>query len=102
MSDIHRDPRQAAALRELRGRGEIQHCWSCGTQLLASARKPDPRAITVGHYIDLDLGLTTFPFDPSSYGPQCAPCNYSGGAHRTNAKRRGDNGRELTVSPDWT
>lgn len=101
MTGIHQDPRQAAALREVRGRGEIQRCWSCDKELRASARKPDPRAITVGHYVDVDLGLTD-PFDPSSYGPQCGPCNYAGGAHRTNAKRRGDNGRELTVSPDWT
>lgn len=100
MSAIHQDPRQAAALRELRARGEIQHCWSCGKELRASARKPHPHAITVGHYVDVDLGLTN-PFDPSSYGPQCAPCNSAGGARRTNAKRRGETGRELTISPDW-
>lgn len=101
MGAAHQDHRQALALRELRGRGEIQHCWSCSKELRASARKPDQRAITVGHYVDVDLGLTN-PFDPANYGPQCAPCNYAGGARRTNAKRRGLTGRELTTSPDWT
>lgn len=101
MSSVHQDPRQAAALRELRARAEVQECWSCHRELHASARKPSPFAITVGHYVDVDLGLTD-PFDPSSYGAQCAPCNYGGGARRTNAKRRGDTGLELTTSPDWT
>lgn len=55
----------------------------------------------MGHYVEVDLGLTD-PFDPANYGPQCATCNYRGGAHRTNAKRRGETGRELTTSPDWT
>jgi hypothetical protein len=101
MSTTHADPRQAQALRELRARGEHQTCWSCGRELLASARKPHPAAITVGHYVDVDLGLTD-PFHPANYGAQCGPCNYAGGARRTNAKRRGITGRELTVSPDWT
>lgn len=103
MSSVHHDPpRQALALAELRSRGEVQTCWSCGKELLASARKPNPQSITVGHYTDVDLGLTD-PFDPANYGPQCAPCNYrGGGAHRTNAKRRGETGLELTTSPDWT
>jgi hypothetical protein len=101
MSAIHQDPRQAGALVELRGRGRIQHCWSCDKELDAEARKPDPRAITVGHYVDVDLGLVD-PFAPTSYGPQCATCNAAGGARRTNAKRRGETGRELTTSPDWT
>ncbi|GAB6857329.1 hypothetical protein [Microbacterium xylanilyticum] len=101
MSSVHHDPRQALALAELRSRGEVQTCWSCGKELLASARKPNPQSITVGHYTDVDLGLTD-PFDPANYGPQCAPCNYRGGAHRTNAKRRGETGLELTTSPDWT
>lgn len=100
MASIHQDPRQARALRELRARGEVQRCWSCGKELRASARKPNPQAITVGHYVDVDLGLTD-PFAPSSYGPQCGPCNYAGGAHATNAKRRGEDRRELRVSPDW-
>lgn len=100
VSQIHHDPRQARALTELRARGEIQHCWECGKTLLASARKPHPQAITVGHYTDVDIGLTD-PFDPRNYGPQCAPCNYAGGARRTNAKRRGDTGTELTTSPNW-
>lgn len=101
MSDTHHDPRQAAALRNLRARGEHQTCWSCGTPLRASARKPDPHAITVGHYVDIDLQLTD-PFDPANYGPQCATCNYSGGARRTNQKRRGQTGLELATSPPWT
>lgn len=101
MSAIHHDPRQAAALRELRQRGEVQQCWSCGKELRASARKPATNAITVGHYVDLDLGLTN-PFEPANYGPQCRPCNSAGGARRTNTKRRGLTGRELTVSPDWS
>jgi len=101
MSAIHQDRRHRDALVELRARASEQACWSCGKKLLAAARKPDPRAITVGHYVDVDLGLTD-PFDPASYGPQCGPCNYAGGAHRTNAKRRGETGRELTTSPDWT
>lgn len=100
MGAAHHDPRHARGLAELRARGEVQHCWSCDKELRASARKPDPRAITLGHYVDVDLDLTD-PFDPRNYGPQCAPCNYAGGARRTNAKRRGDSGRELAVSPDW-
>lgn len=101
VSQVHQDPRHARCLKELRARSEVQACWSCGKELLASARKPHPQAITVGHYIDVDLGLTD-PYDPSNYGPQCAACNYAGGARRTNAKRRGDTGNELTVSPEWT
>lgn len=101
MSAVHQDPRHARALVEVRSRGEVQPCWSCGKELRASARKPDPLAITVGHYVEVDLGLTD-PFDPANYGPQCASCNYAGGARRTNAKRRGETGLELTISPDWT
>jgi len=100
VSAAHQDPRHAEALRNLRARGPIQHCWSCGRELHANARKPDPTAITLGHYVDIDLGLTD-PYDPNGHGPQCGPCNYAGGAHRTNAKRRGLTGLELTTSPDW-
>lgn len=100
VSEIHHDPRQAKALTELRARGEVQHCWSCHKELRASARKPHTQAITVGHYVDVDLGLTD-PYDPRNYGSQCATCNYAGGARRTNEKRRGETG-ELTTSPDWT
>ena len=53
--------------------------------------------MTLGHFIDVDAGGARY--DPRNYGPQCEPCNYAGGAHRTNAKRRGD--VELITSPDW-
>lgn len=102
VSDIHQSPRHRAAVRELRARGEVQRCWSCDTELRASARKPDPRTITLGHFVDVDLGLVPNPYDPAAYGPQCGACNYGGGARRTNAKRRGESGREVRSSPDWT
>jgi nitrate reductase cytochrome c-type subunit len=101
VSEVHRNYRHALALRELRSRAHVQRCWSCGRELLAAARKPDPAAITVGHYVDVDLNLTD-PYDPRNYGPQCAPCNHAGGAHRTNQKRAGVTGAELTISPPWS
>lgn len=102
MSEIHQSQQHRDGVKELRGRGEVQYCWSCDKELRASARMPDPRTITLGHYHDVDTGLVSHPYDPSAYGPQCSTCNSAGGARRTNAKRRGDNGREVRASPDWT
>lgn len=101
MADLHHSPEHAAALKLLRGRGAVQHCFSCGKELLADARKPNPKAITLGHYVDIDAGLVPDPYDPSAYGPQCATCNYGGGARRTNAKRRGHRIDEVIASPHW-
>lgn len=73
------------AIAELKARGEIQYCWSCGKQLHADAPRNHPMHITLGHYIALEDGGALW--DPDNYGPQCGPCNYGDGARRTNRKR---------------
>lgn len=102
MSDIHHTRQHRAAVKELKARGERQRCITCPTILLASAKKGHPLAITLGHLVDVDSGKVPNPYHPSMYGPQCAPCNYAGGARRTNAKRAGRRIDELRSSPDWT
>jgi hypothetical protein len=101
VAEAHQSARHKAALRLLRGRAAVQYCFTCGKELLADARMPDPRTITLGHYVDMDAHLVPDPYDPSAYGPQCGPCNSRGGAQRTNAKRRGDPIDEVIASPHW-
>ena len=100
MGSIHHTREYRACLVELKARGRYQQCWSCPRILDATARRGHPKHMTLGHYVDVDAGGA--PYDPRNYGAQCEPCNAAGGARRTNAKRRGDTGRELTTSPDWT
>src|SRR4051812_40125700 len=73
------------AIAELKSRGPIQNCWSCGRTLYADAPKGDPDAITLGHYIALEDDGPLW--DPDNYGPQCGHCNYSDGARRTNRNK---------------
>lgn len=100
MAATHHTRKHQAAVAAMKARARYQPCWSCGKTLDALAPKGHPQHMTLGHRIDVDAGGD--PYDPANHGPQCAPCNYSAGAHRTNAKRRGDTGLELTTSPDWT
>lgn len=89
------------AIAELKARGDIQHCWSCGKELWADAPHHHPRHITLGHYIALEDGGALW--DPENYGPQCGKCNYGDGARRTNAKRRARHRAAGTtyISPNW-
>ena len=105
MSAIHHTREYQACVRELKARGRFQRCITagsvpnCPTNLDATIKRGGRGHMTLGHHIDVDAGGA--PYDPRNYGPQCEPCNAAGGAHRTNAKRRGITGRELTTSPDW-
>lgn len=76
------------AVAELKGRGKVQDCWSCGKELYADATRGDPNMITLGHYTALEeliaTGDTEAAYDPRNYGPQCPKCNYGDGARRSN------------------
>lgn len=106
-SSLHRGREYNRCLRELKSRGRYQRCITAG----ATARCPGtvdalaPKGhrlhMTLGHIIDVDAA-PELAYDPRNYGAQCAPCNYAGGAHITNAKRRGEDRRELRTSPDWS
>ena len=73
------------AKAELKARGDA-YCWrGCGTYLLADAPYRHPQHMTLGHYTAREDGGPLY--DPHNYGPECAPCNSSDGARRTNNKR---------------
>lgn len=101
MGELHHTREYQACLRELKARGRYQQCITCPTILDAEAKRGHPQLMTLGHHIDVDAA-PELAYDPNNYGPQCEPCNAAGGAHRTNAKRRGQSDRDLAVSPDWT
>lgn len=75
-------------VRELKGRGPVQDCWSCGRKLYADAKQGDAAMITLGHYTALEdliaTGNEDDAYDPRNYGPQCPRCNYGDGARRSN------------------
>lgn len=104
MGAHHHTRQYQACLRELKARGRFQRCITAGSgpnchvNLDATVRRGQRGHMTLGHIIDVDVA-PELAYVPSNYGPQCEPCNYAGGAHRTNAKRRGD--VELITSPDW-
>lgn len=107
MGAIHHTRQYQACVTEMKARGRYQMCITAGSTancpglLDATVRKGHRQHMTLGHHIDVDVA-PELAYVPSNYGPQCGPCNYAGGAHRTNAKRRGESGRELRTSPDWT
>ena len=101
MGDLHHTREYRACVTELKSRGRFQQCISCPQILDATQRRGHRQHMTLGHYIDVDAA-PELAYDPNNYGPQCEPCNAAGGARRTNAKRRGESDRDLTVSPDWT
>lgn len=100
MGDFRGTHRYQLAVRALKARARFQQCMTCPKTLDATLSKGHPLAITLGHIVAVEDGGD--PFDPSNHGPQCGKCNYGDGARRTNAKRRGEHRRGLTVSPDWT
>lgn len=101
MGALHHTREYQACLRELKARGRFQQCITCPTILDAEVKRGHPQLMTLGHHIDVDAA-PELAYDPNNYGPQCEPCNAAGGAHRTNAKRRGQSDHDLVVSPDWT
>lgn len=101
MGDLHHTREYQACVRELKSRGRFQQCITCSTICDATVKRGHPQLMTLGHYIDVDAA-PELAYDPNNYGPQCEPCNAAGGAHRTNAKRRGVHDNDLTISPDWT
>lgn len=107
MGVLHHTPEYRACLRELKARGRYQECITRGSTrncpgvVDAEAKRGHRQHMTLGHHIDVDVA-PELAYDANNYGPQCEPCNAAGGAHRTNAKRRGIRDNELTTSPDWT
>ncbi len=107
MGVLHHTTAYRACVREMKARARFQQCITAGSSpncpglLDATRKRGHPQHMTLGHHIDVDVA-PELAYEPSNYGPQCEPCNAAGGERRTNAKRRGETGRELTTSPDWT
>ena len=107
MSRLHHTRQYQACIREMKARGRYQRCITagmtegCHANLDATVKRGGRGHMTLGHIIDVDAA-PDLAYVPSNYGPQCEPCNAAGGAHITNAKRRGIRRTELITSPDWT
>jgi hypothetical protein len=86
------------AVQNLKSRGDIQQCWSCGKTLYAAAPKGHPNSITLGHYVALQDGGDLL--DPNNHGPQCMACNYGDGARRTNRRHKRGN-RSSYINKRW-
>ena len=104
MSRNHQGGRRwQQAKAELRSRGDA-YCWrGCGTWLLVDAPRGHPQFMTLGHIVALEDGGPQF--DPANLAAECAPCNYSDGARRTNRRLGNPHKlRQVTQSqtnPDW-
>jgi hypothetical protein len=90
-----------AAIAALKARGDA-YCWrGCGTWLRADAPRFHPQHMTLGHILAYQDRPDLF-WEPTNHAPECGPCNYSDGARRTNAKRKGiKTGRRSTTSGRW-
>jgi hypothetical protein len=77
------------------------HCWRCGEPLRPDLKFPHPLSTTGGHIIAIE-DAPELADVPSNVRAEHLRCNSADGAHRTNLKRRGQTGRELVTSPDWT
>lgn len=96
--DVRNTHAYRQAVKTLRARAPEQQCWSCGKWLYAELRYPHPLSITLGHFVAVEDGGDLL--DPANHGPQCIACNMGDGARRTNAKRRGEQGR-VYVDDDY-
>lgn len=93
------------AIAELKSRGSVQNCYTCGRELYADLPKGDPDAITLGHFLaleDFGPGDDHLLWDPDNYGPQCGHCNYGDGARRSNRNQAYKKARAQGITPTRT